>query len=263
MSGTKQTNAIRISLLIMLLLLGTLLTAEEISGMEVMEKVYNRPTGEDQTAEVTMTLINRRGNQRERIIKQYQKDFGDVDKKIMFFIAPADVHNTSFMNWSYTQEGKNDDQWLYLPALKRVRRISSDSRSDYFMGSDFTYDDLGERHPSEDEHTILREEEYDGKMCYVIRSIPQHDYVYSKTISWVVKDSWLGKKKEFYDRDGELLKILEVQRVENIQGYHIITKSEMHNVQSDHQTIMELNNVELDTGIDDSTFSERMMRRGL
>ncbi|KQC11908.1 MAG: hypothetical protein APR54_10415 [Candidatus Cloacimonas sp. SDB] len=240
------------------------LTAMEINGREIMQKVYERPTGNDQTAELTMILINSRGNERERLIQQYQKDYGDVEKKIMFFIAPADVHNTAFMNWSYTEAGKDDDQWIYLPALKRIKRISSDSKSDYFMGSDFTYDDLGDRHPVQDEHTVLREEEFEGEMCYVVESIPkENDYIYSKTISWVVQDSWLGKKKEFYDEDGDLLKILTVKQVEKIKDFDIITNSEMHNVQSDHKTIMMLKDVKLDSGIDDSNFTERMMKRGL
>lgn len=252
--------------IILLLMLNVIiaLTAMEINGREIMQKVYERPTGNDQTAELTMILINSRGNERERLIQQYQKDYGDVEKKIMFFIAPADVHNTAFMNWSYTEAGKDDDQWIYLPALKRIKRISSDSKSDYFMGSDFTYDDLGDRHPVQDEHTVLREEEFEGEMCYVVESIPkENDYIYSKTISWVVQDSWLGKKKEFYDEDGDLLKILTVKQVEKIKDFDIITNSEMHNVQSDHKTIMMLKDVKLDSGIDDSNFTERMMKRGL
>ncbi len=109
----------------------------KITGLEVMEKVYNRPTGKDMVGNLTMTLINSRGNERVREIKQYIKDFGDVEKKIMFFLKPADVRNTSFMNWSYDDPNKDDDQWIYLPALKKVKRISSDSKSDYFMESGF------------------------------------------------------------------------------------------------------------------------------
>ena len=251
-------------MLLVLLVMGTVLFAQEITGLQVIENVYSRPTGNDQTADLTMTLENSRGDQRVRIIKQFVKDFGEMEKKIMFFVSPADVHNTAFMNWSYSADGKNDDQWIYLPALKRVKRISSDSKSDYFMGSDFTYDDLGDRQPNADSHTILREEELDGEMCFVVESIPnEEEYMYSKTISWVVKDKWIGKKKEFYDEDEDLLKILTVKEVENIKDYLVITISEMHNVQKDHTTKMELKNVKVNTGISDNKFTERMMKRGM
>ena len=255
----------KITLMLLALLVAvTVLSAQEITGLKIIENVYNRPTGEDQTADLTMSLINSRGDKRVREIKQYLKDFGGSEKKIMFFVSPADVRNTSFMNWSYDKEGKDDDQWIYLPALKKVKRISSDSKSDYFMGSDFTYDDLGDRHPSADEHTLLREEEIDGEMCYVVQSVPkEEEYMYSKTMTWIVKDKWIGKKKEFYDEDEELLKTLTVKESEVIKDYIVITLSEMHNVQSDHRTIMKLENVKLDTGIADNKFSERMMKRGM
>ena len=237
---------------------------QALTGLQIIRNVYDRPAPKDQTADLVMTLINKRGDERVREIKQYLKDFGEVEKKIMFFIAPADVRNTSFMNWSYDEEGKDDDQWIYLPALKKVKRISSDSKSDYFMGSDFTYDDLGDRQPSEDTHKLLREEKFKGEDCYVVESIPkEEDYMYSKTITWVIKDKWIGLKKEFYDEDGELLKTLSIKKYDEIKGYWLILQSEMHNVQKDHKTIMSLKNVELDTGIPDNKFTERMMKRGL
>ncbi len=242
----------------------SLMAQQKITGLQVIENVYNRSTGDDMTADLTMTLINSSGMQRIRKIKQFIRDFGKVEKKIMFFTSPADVKNTSFMNWSYNDENKDDDQWIYLPALKKVKRISSDSKSDYFMGSDFTYDDLGDRKPSADNHKILREEKLNGEDCYVVESIPKdEDYIYSKTITWVIKDKWIGLKKEFYDEDGELLKILNVMDYKNIKGFWIITHTEMKNVQKNHKTVMELNNVKINTGIPNSKFTERMMTRGI
>jgi len=236
----------------------------EPTALEVMQKVYNRPTGNDMKATLTMTLINSNGDERVREIKQYIKDFGDVEKKIMFFVRPADVRNTSFMNWSYDDPNRDDDQWIYLPALKRVKRISSDSKGDYFMGSDFTYDDLGDRKPEEDTHKILREETLNGEHCYVIESIPKdEDYMYSRTVTWIVKDKWIGLKKEFYDEDGDYLKTLEIKKYEKIKGYWIITETEMHNVQKNHTTRMTLSDVVIDSGIKDNMFTERMMKRGL
>jgi len=251
-------------ILVMVSIITATLIAQEITGLKIIENVYNRPTGNDQTADLTMSLVNSRGDERVRIISQFLKDFGELEKKIMFFVSPADVYNTSFMNWSYDEVGKDDDQWIYLPALKRVKRISSDSKSDYFMGSDFTYDDLGDRHPSSDTHKLLREEEIDGEMCYVVESTPkEEEYMYSKTITWIVKDKWIGKKKEFYDEDDELLKTLTVKESVTLKDVIVITISEMHNVQSDHKTIMKLENVQVNTGVSDNKFTERMMKRGM
>ncbi|MCD4729226.1 MAG: outer membrane lipoprotein-sorting protein, partial [Bacteroidales bacterium] len=158
----------------------------------------------------------------------------------------------------------NDDQWIYLPALKKTKRISSDSKSDYFMGSDFTYDDLGDRKLDDDTHKLIGEETIDGVDFYLVKSTPKdEEYMYSKTKTWIRKDSFIGLKKEFYDEDAELLKILYIRNFEEISGLLIIINSEMHNVQKDHKTTMVLSNIEINTGISDSKFSERMMMRGM
>ncbi len=253
-----------ILILITVSFLSGLIFAQDLTGLEVIQKVYNRPMGNDMTGNLTMTIENSRGNQRIREIRQFVKDFGDSEKKIMFFVSPADVKNTSFMTWSYDDASQNDDQWIYLPALKKVKRISSDSKSDYFMGSDFTYDDLGDRHPTEDTHRILREEVVDGKQTIVVESIPKdEDYMYTRTVTWVVKDSWIGLKKEFYDEDEELLKILTVNAQISIGDIIILTNMKMTNVQRTQFTIMEFSDVEINTGISDNKFTERIMKRGL
>lgn len=259
----KPIMLMTVAALVTTLAFHTQTLAQELTGKEIIEKVYSRPEGDDREAELKMTLINTRDATREREIKQFSKDYGDEEKSIMFFTAPADVAGTSFMNWSY-DDRSNDDQWIYLPSLRRVRRISSDDKSDRFMGSDFTYDDLGDRHPDDDNHKLLREETIEGKDCYVVGSTPvDPDYMYSKTITWIEKDTFIGVQKEFYDENGELLKILTVEKYENIDGFDIITHSEMHDVQRDHRTVMKLNNVRLNTGLSDSMFTERMMSRGL
>ena len=248
----------------LIMILTVMAYAQDITGLDIIQNVYNRPTGDDMKGDLTMIIENARGNQRVREIKQYVKDFGDLEKKIMFFTAPADVRNTSFMNWSYTEENRGDDQWIYLPALKKIKRISSDSKSDYFMGSDFTYDDLGDRQPMEDTHTLLREETLDGQETFVVESIPKDkEYMYSRTVTWIVKDSWIGLKKEFYDEDEDLLKILTVNEQLESAGVIILTNVKMTNVQSGQSTVMSFSNVEVNTGLADNTFTERIMRRGI
>ncbi|MEN8223862.1 MAG: outer membrane lipoprotein-sorting protein [Bacteroidota bacterium] len=237
--------------------------AQDMTAREIIEKVYNRPEGDDMTSNLTMILINKNGKERIRNIKQFTKDMGEMEKKIMFFQSPADVKNTSFMNWTY-DDSKSDDQWIYLPALKKTKRISSDSKSDYFMGSDFTYDDLGDRKLDDDTHKLLGEETIEGVEYYLIESTPgDEEYMYSKTKTWIRKDNFIGLKKEFYDEDEDLLKILHIKKFEEISGFLVITNSEMYNVQKDHKTTMVLSDIEINTGISDSKFSERMMMRGM
>lgn len=234
----------------------------QLNGAQIMQKVYDRPVGDDTQGELTMTLVNKQGEQRVRKLKQYTIDEGKTEKKIMFFVTPADVKGTSFMNWSYDSD-KDDDQWIYLPALKRTKRISSGSKSDYFMGSDFTYDDLGDRHPSEDKHKLLREESINGKECYVVESTPKdEDYMYSKTITWVRKDNFIGIKREFYDEDGDLLKKLSIKELKKISGYWTIMETEMKNIQKNHKTLMEFSNIKINQGIPASKFTERSMTMG-
>lgn len=254
---------LQIIIVLFSIIITTSLTANaKLTGEEIVGKAYDRATGEDQTSTLTMTLANAQGKKRIRKIQQYSKDMGDVEKSIMYFLSPADVEKTSFMNWSYDSD-KGDDQWIYLPAIKKTKRISSDSKSDYFMGSDFTYDDLGDRKLSADKHTLLREESVDGKDCYVVQSVSKNkEYMYSKTITWINKSNFIGVKKEFYDEDDELLKILTIKKYEQFAGFWVITNSEMKNVQKNHTTSIVLSNVKVNTGISADKFTERMMMRG-
>ncbi|MBL8028041.1 MAG: outer membrane lipoprotein-sorting protein [Fibrobacteres bacterium] len=249
---------------IVMLVTGTLIAQSSPDGLTIIKNVYNRPQPKDQQGVLTMSLINSKNEQRVREIKQFISNKETVEKKLMFFISPADVRNTSFMNWSYVNTGKDDDQWIYLPALKKTKRISSEGKSDYFMGSDFTYDDLGDRQPEEDEHTLVREEQINNINCYVVKSTPRDKgYLYSSTVSWIDKEKWVGVKKEFYDEDGKHLKTLTVKESKKMGGFWMIVISEMHNVQKNHRTRMELKDITVDQGISDAQFSERAMMRGM
>ena len=252
----------KLSVAVLFILLGFTQGFAQMAGKEIMEAVYNNPTGENIQGQLEMRLINKQGDTRIRELQQFIKNEGEIEKTIMFFLSPADVRNTSFMNWSYS-DGRDDDQWIYLPALKRVKRISSDSKSDYFMGSDFTYDDLGDRHPNVDSHKLLGEEEINGYDCYMVESTPKdEDYMYSKTVTWVIKENFIGIKRDFYDEDGDLLKTLQIKKFEKISGYWVILQTAMHNVQKDHRTEMIFSEVRLDQPISSNKFSERSMTLG-
>lgn len=234
------------------------------SASAIMESVYNRPKPSDTTALLTMTMVDSKNRERVRSLKQLSASFGTADKKIMEFQSPADVRGTSFMNWSYVDTGRSDDQWIYLPALKRVKRISSGGKGDSFMGSDFSYDDLGERHPDKDEHRIIGNDKIGGEECWVIESKPRDSsYSYSRTVSWISKTAPIGFRRDYYDKRDQLLKTLVIQQTQVIDGFLMITQTEMHNVQNDHRTKMSFTSLEVNKGIREELFAERTMTKGL
>ena len=234
------------------------------SASTIMESVYNRPKPTDTSALLTMTMVDSKNRERVRSLKQLSASFKTADKKIMEFQSPADVRGTSFMNWSYADSTKSDDQWIYLPALKRVKRISSDGKGDSFMGSDFSYDDLGERQPGKDEHRIIGSDKIGDAECWVIESRPRDSsFSYSRTVSWISKTAPIGFRRDYYDKRDQLLKTLVVRQTQVIDGFLMITQTEMHNVQKDHRTKMSFTSLQVNKGIREEMFAERTMTKGL
>jgi hypothetical protein len=259
MKNTKLTKLLFLTILI--LVLTTPLFAQ-LTAEQVMWNVYERPLGNNMSATLNMTITNARGAQRERSIVQFRQNENDVERKIMFFTAPADVRNTSFLNYSYS-DGKKDDQWIYLPALGRVRRIASDKSNDSFMGSDFTYDDMGARYPLADQHKIIREENFLGWDCYVIESTPnESNSEYVKTLSWIIKDEWIGLKKEFVGRNGSVVRLLTINDYDQINSIWVITDMTMTNVVKNTSTTIKMNDVSFDNNLRSSFFTERQMSIG-
>jgi len=245
-------------------LLGAGMAVADPTGAEIMQAVYDRDQGKDMAGTLTMTLVDSKAKERIRVIKQISVSLKTGDKKLMVFQSPADVRGTSFMNWSYNEQGKGDDQWIYLPALKKVKRISSEGKSDYFMGSDFTYDDLGDRHPSEDTHKLVKTETVGGEVCWVVESVPLDPKdLYSRTVTWISKEKNVGIQREYYDKRNSLLKKLAIGDIKNISGVWTITKTEMSNVQKNTRTKMEFADVSINRGIPESEFTERSMTKGL
>lgn len=235
----------------------------KLTGKDIILEVDNRPDGDDRKSVMHMTLINKRGRTRERTVLSYQKDYGKDTKAIMLFQKPADVKGTSFLSWEYNDPEKDDDRWLYLPALKKVRRISGSSKNDYFMGTDFTYDDLGGRSVDEDIHELLHEEEVDGVKCWVVESAPKDkDYMYSKVIRWIRQDSYVAAKAEYYDKMGLMMKILTISDVREQDGFWTIFKMKMDNKQEKHKTILELEDMHYNTKVKDSMFKVSNLERG-
>jgi outer membrane lipoprotein-sorting protein len=240
----------------------------EIDAYQVAVNVDERDDGDDQTSDLEMILINKRNQQRIRKVVSYRKDYGEDNKSVMFFLEPADVKNTGFLSWNYDDESKDDDQWLYLPALKKVRRISSSKKADYFMGTDFTYNDMGDREVDDYTYTHIDTEVIDGIECYHIERMPKDKDVikesgYGRTEIWVRPDSWMMIKAIFYDKKLKLLKELNVSDIEEINGIWTAKTMHMNNIQKKHQTFFKFSNISYNTGLDDDLFSQRRITKGV
>jgi len=239
--------------------------AQELSGLQIMVNEDTREDGDDQISGSIFHLINKRGQERIRDTLRRWKDYDGKDgvdeKTVIFFQSPPEVQGTGFLNWSYIDINKDDDQWLYLPALRKIKRISASDKEDSFMGTDFTFDDMGDRQVEEDTHKRIGQETFENRKCYIVESIPKEkEYMYSKKLLWVVDGEWIVPQVEFYDRKGRLLKHLHV-KWHKVQGIWTWKDCVMKNDQTDHKTVIEVKDTKFNLGFKDTLFTQRTLRR--
>ena len=217
--------------------------------------------GDDMRAKVMMELINKDGQKRVRELTMLRKDYeeGGNQKYFMYFHKPVDVKDTTFMVYKYPN--KDDDRWLFIPAINLVKQIAANDKYSSFVGSDFTYEDVSGRKPDEDTHALLREDKLEGRNCFVIESIPKGSSEYTKRISWIDEANFLPLKEEFYDKQNELYRQFEAQETKDINGILTVTKRVMKNIKTGHRTEVVFQDIEYNLGIEDSIFSERYLRR--
>ncbi|GAH18070.1 unnamed protein product, partial [marine sediment metagenome] len=155
--------------------------ADDPAARSIMEKVDARDDGDNQTSDMEMILIDKRGKKRFRRIATYSKDKGDDTMRLMFFKHPADIKDTSFLTMDYDDPSKDDDQWLYLPALRKTKRIASTDKSGSFMGSDLNYSDMTDRNLPDYDFNLKKEMEVKGAKTWLIESIPRTKKVVRET----------------------------------------------------------------------------------
>jgi len=180
-------------------------------GLEIAVEADRRDNGfGDLKANITMILRNKHGESSERRMRvQTLEQQDDGDKSLIIFENPGDVKGTSFL--SFTHKADSDDQWLYLPALKRVKRIASSNKSGPFMGSEFAYEDIPSQEVEKYTYRVDLEETLDGRNHFVVERDPVDPKSgYSRQLAWLDTDEYRVWKVEFYDRRGALLKTLSV-----------------------------------------------------
>lgn len=254
--------------LIMVLALGTFwvkasFPGDDLAPEEIVRACYVHfyYAGNDMKARILMKLIDKGGQERIRDLTMLRKNYaeGGEQKYFIYFHQPSDVKDTAFMVYKYPD--KDDDRWLFIPAIDLVKRIAANDKFSSFVGSDFTYEDISGRKPEEDTHALLRKEELAGRAAFVIESIPKTTAEYTKRISWVDATNFLPLKEEFYDKQNELYRQFEAQDIKDVNGIPTIIKRVMKNIKTGHQTEVTFREVEYNLGIGDDTFSERYLRR--
>ena len=244
--------------------------AETPTGRQIMEWVDAVDDGDDGIARMEMVLIDRRGNERVREIKSFRKKKGEDDQSIMFFESPADVKDTGFLTYDYDDESKDDDQWLYLPALKKTKRIAAGDKSGSFMGSDFTYADMTSRPLDRYEYTLMKETEVNGVPVWQVEAIPNADEVdetgYTKTISFIRKDNNVMIRAAIWVKKGGRLKYLDVKKLEQIDGIWVpleMTMTTKKGKATQSKTILRQHDVRFGQDLSQDLFTVRQLEKGL
>ncbi len=238
----------------MILSMGLLWSISAIAGdkaTEYLKKVDEMfSPGKDMTAVIKTVLISSDGSTEERKMKSYRKG----EKKIFFFLSPAGVKGVAFLSLA------DDQMYLYMPAFKKVRRIASSSKSDNFMGTDMSYDDLAETSYSK-KYSPKILSETDSEVVMELTAKPGADTSYGKMIITVDKKTWLRTAAKMYNKSGKLIKEMKASDIKTINGYPTPMVIEVKDVDSGHRTKMIIEDVKYDTGLKDSLFSKRKITR--
>jgi hypothetical protein len=242
-----------------------------ITGQEIAQKVHDRDDGDNSTAKMKMILIDKNAKKRIRNLKTFTKDKGDDKLKMMFFLSPADVKNTAFLTYDYDDSNKDDDQWLYLPELQKVKRIASSDKSSAFMGSDFTYSDMTSRNVEDYKYKIMKEKKVGGHMTWQMLVTPKTQKTidetgYTKSIVFVRQDNFVIVQALHYIKVGKKLKYMMIKNLKKIDG--IWTTLEMQMVTKKgrktlHKTIFKFSDVKYNQNLNESLFSTRTIQKGL
>ncbi|ORU91685.1 MAG: hypothetical protein A6F71_08495 [Cycloclasticus sp. symbiont of Poecilosclerida sp. M] len=251
-----------ILLLLLLPILAVAQTPEE-RGLEIAIEADKRDLGfSDSSSQLVMVLKNARGDMsvRKMLSKTLEVE-GDGDKGLTIFNEPADVKGTAFLSFTHIQEA--DDQWLYLPALKRVKRISSKNKSGPFMGSEFAFEDLSSREVEKYTYLYIKDEQVDGEDAFVMEIRPTYKYSgYTRSIVWMSKEKYQPIKVEYYDRKNALLKTMRAMGFKKFLGkYWRAGEMLMVNHQTKKETHLTFSNYQFKSGLTLRDFDKNSLKR--
>ena len=259
--------------LLILALSSTIIFAQ--SARDIMQKVLDRDDGDNIITNMQMQLIDKNKKKRIRDMKTYSKDIGKDEKKLIFFLSPSDVKNTAFLTYDYADDAKDDDQWLYLPALNKTKRIPTSDKDSSFMGSDFTYGDMID--PNLDDYTfkILKESVVKRKSAnqkvWLIERTPINNEIidetgYIRSIAYVRQDNYMITRAKHYLKKAGRVKYMDVKKTETIDGIDIAmitTSTTKKGKRMIHKTILINSNVKMNQNLKEDMFTIRTLEKGI
>jgi len=264
----------------LLITLGIFLGASAASAVDharsIMDKADARDDGASMVSTMQMMLIDKNNKQRIRQMRTFSKDIdANTEYKTIFFLSPSDVKNTAFLTYDYSGDDKDDDQWMYLPALKKTKRIPASDKDAAFMGSDFSYSDMTDNELDDYSYKLLGEStikraQGDEKV-WKIEALPVNQAVidetgYTKSVLYVRKDNYVLTRAKFYLKKASRIKYMDVSKMEEIDGIWVAMQTTMTTKQGSqtlHKTILSNSSVEVNTEIDNDIFTIRSIEKGL
>jgi len=245
------------------------------SGLNIMEKVQARDDGDNIITNMQMQLIDKNNHKRIRDMKTFSKDKGEDELKVIFFSSPSDVKNTAFLTFDYKDDAKDDDQWLYLPALNKTKRIPASDKDSSFMGSDFSYSDMTEPVLSDYTFKIIKEsviKRKTGKVkVWIVESLPKTQETidetgYTKSIAYVRQDNYMLVRAKFYLKKANRIKYMDVKKIEKVDGIDVATVTTMTTKQGKrtlHKTVLIQSDVKMNQDLKEDMFTTRTIEKGL
>ncbi len=230
-------------------------------GAELARWLYDRDTGRDALATIQMVLTSRSGHERVRRFESRMVRHDGLQDSLIRFTYPADIEGTAFL--TVERKGADSEQFIYLPALRRVRRIVAKQKGKSFVNSDLYYQDLERRTPDKDRHRLLGEAEVGKWHCWILESIPKRkkSSAYGKSVAWIDQATLLPVKGESYDRKLRKIKVSRILRLQQIEGIWTSMESEVTTLKHHHTTHLKVEAIRYNVGIKPSDFNKRALRR--
>ena len=251
---------------------------QPVSANEIVLKAENKDIGATMKADLTMRLINGNGEERVRKMQSFRKNYGKSmkdEKNIYFFQYPQDIKDTSYLAYDWDDDTVDDDSWIYLPALKKVKRLAQADKSDAFLGSDFSYTDIKTSKREYWDYTMVKQSDtFDGHDCWVVEGLPKkgrekkvlNETGYTKVHVWVRKDNFMKVKGTFWVKEGNKIKHFTASDIEKITGIWTAKVNKIWTTKHDrveHTTVLELTNIRYNEPVDDAFFTPQRMTRGI
>lgn len=244
-------------------LLFTVFGAAAQDAASIVRGARDRITADTISSRSRMVITAKNGSTTERRIDQYSKDGPRGSRMVVVFQSPPNVANTRFLTME-TGSGSND-QWIFLPSLGKVRRVAASEGSGSFVGTDFSYDDISsaDRNADLDTHVLLREENLNGKACYVIESKPKDSsYQYSTMVHWIGKDDKVEYRVDLFDKRGTHVKTLETLELKNTQGRLSPVRTRMTTLAAGTNTVINVEILKYDDPVPEQVFTTAFLERG-